>query len=190
MKGSPSGRRMDGLPATYVLAQLRLPSMTSIAEGMLNRALIDCAEQMRLSSPEEALEFLRQGDAVARWYCHHSVGAQVAEMLGDLDDTVQQVLVFDLNASPEGLLFRDSGPASPVCLVIQVQRKTESLGDLAHGLERALAKEYASMVGRWNEGRLLQVQVIDVDDVEKRHGYVGLLGSLLNCPLRVWQRKQ
>jgi hypothetical protein len=188
MERNLSRRQTDEMPPAYVLAPMHLPNAASAAQGMLDKALAYCAAQMRLSSPEEALESLRRGDRVTRWYCHHSLGGQAAEILGDLDDTVQQVLVFDLESPPEDLISGEPVPTLPVHLVIQVRRKTETLRALIQGLEHALVKEYAGAVGHGKEDRLLEVQVIDADDIEKRRGYSRLLGSLLECPVQVWQR--
>jgi hypothetical protein len=178
----------DGQPAAFVVPQLRLPSVASAVQGMLNRALVYCAGQMRLNGPQEAVECLRQGDRVARWYCHHNLGAQAAETLGDLDDTVQQVLVFDLEGPLEDLIYHEAGPPLPVHLVVHVEHKTESLNNLAQALGLALDKEYARAVGCGTVGRVLEIQLIDADDIEKRRGYAGVLGSLLDCPIQVWQR--
>jgi hypothetical protein len=176
------------MPTGSVLAPLHEPTVNSAVRGIVDKALVFCTEQMHLSSPEKALESLRQGDRETRWYCHHSLGRQVAELLGDLDKTVKQVLVFDLEAPPEDLIFRELGPTLPVHLVVEVQLNTEALHELVDALEQAVVEEYASVVGYGKEERLIEIQVIDESDIEKRRGYVGLLGSLLNCPVQIWQR--
>jgi hypothetical protein len=177
-------------PPGLMLTQLRLPSVESAVQGMVDRALVYCAEQQRLNGPEEALESLRRGDRVTRWFCHDSLGAQAAQVLGDLDNTVKQVLIFHLDAPPEDLIFGygEPGPTLPIHLVVEVQNKTEDLQNLVGALEQALLKEYARAAGHCKEDRLLEVQVIDADDIKKRRGYTALLGSLLECPVQVWQR--
>jgi len=188
MEKGQSCPQMDEDLAAYALPQLRLPDAASAVQGVPDKALAYCAAEMRLSDPEAALELLRRGDRIARWYSHHSLGWQVAQILGDLDSTIQSVLVFDLEAPPEDLGFGEPGPVLPIHLVVQAERKTGALYDLVGTLERALVEEYASRVDPVQRHNLLEVQVIDAHDVEKRQGYAGLLGSLLDCPIQVWQR--
>jgi hypothetical protein len=67
-------------------------------------------------------------------------------------------------------------------------RKTAALSTLAETLSRALAKQYAVMIGVPQPAHLLDVQVVDDADVEKRFGYAGLLSSLHHRPVEVWRR--
>lgn len=188
MEKRQSGPQMDEGLAACALPHLRLPDAASAVQGVPDKALAYCAAEMRLRDPEAALELLRRGDRIARWYSHHSLGGQVAHILGDLDSTVQSVLVFDLEAPPEDLLDRQPGPVLPVHLVVQVECKSDALYDLVSALEQALVEEYTGRVGPVHRHDLLEVQVIDAHDVEKRRGYAGLYGSLLDCPIQVWQR--
>jgi hypothetical protein len=49
-------------------------------------------------------------------------------------------------------------------------------------------RDYAVRIGPRQLKYLLDVQVIDAEDVEKRRGYAALLTSLYNRPIRVWER--
>lgn len=185
-----SGTQADEMQARRAVPRLRLLDPSSATEGMLDKALAYCAEKMHLDSADTALNLLREGNSTARWYGHHSLAEQVAEVLGDLDNTVQSVFVFDLDATPEDVAFAEPTATSPIHMIVRAQRKTEALHALVRALEDALLAEYATRVGPGQLQYLLDVQVIDAKDVEKRRGYAGLLSSLYNMPIQVWQRDQ
>jgi hypothetical protein len=188
MEKERSYPRTDEQAAWQGLPPLRLPDAASIAGEFLNNALEYCAEKMRLGSPEMALELLRQGDSRARWHSHHSLAAQVAETLGHMDQNVNSVFVLDYDATPEDLAFGEPGRVSPIHLIVRAERKTEALNALIGALESALVRDYAVRIGPRQLKYLLDVQVIDAEDVEKRRGYAALLTSLYNRPIRVWER--
>jgi len=190
METSTTRPLTDEMPAALALAWLGVTDAASATEGLLDRALFYCTEKMHLPSTEIALDLLRQGDRMARWYAHHSLAEQVAEKLGGLDGTVQSVYVYDLDATPEDLAFGEPASTSPIQMIVQAQRKTKALWALIDALEKALIEEYASRVGPGRLDYLLDVQVIDGDDVENGRGYAGLLRSLHNRPIQVWQREQ
>lgn len=180
----------DEMPAALALAWLGVTETASAAEGLLDRALLYCADKMHLHSTETALDLLREGNNMARWYAHYSLAEQVAEILGDLDGTVKSIFVFDVGATPEDLAFGESAPTAAIHMIVWAQRKTEALYALIAAIEGAVTEEYASRVGPGQLEYLLDVQVIDGEDVEKRRGYAGLLRSLHNRPIQVWHREQ
>lgn len=172
------------------LAWLGVTDASAATEGMLDRALLYCAEKMHLHDTETALDLLRKGHRMARWYAHHSLAEQVAEILGTLDDTVESVFVFDTDATPEDLVLGEDSPTSPIHMFVKARRKTDALYALIRALERALLDEYAGRVGPDRLEYLLDVQLIDAEDIEKRRGYAGLLRSLHNRPIEVWRREE
>ena len=178
----------EGAPATTSTPPLRLPDAASITEGFIDRALAYCTEKMRLAGPQKALELLRQGDSRARWHSHHSLASQVAETLGDMDANVSSVFVLDYDATPEDLAFGQPGGVSPIHLIVRAERKTEALYALIAALESALVQDYARRIGPGKLKYLLDAQVIDAEDVEKRRGYAAVLSSLYNRPIQVWER--
>ena len=176
--------------AAFILPWLSPPDAAGAAQGLLDRALFYCAEKMHLHSAETALDLLREGNYMARWYAHHSLAEQVAEVLAGMDDTVQSVFVCDIDATPEDLAFGEPAPTSPIHMIVRTQCKTQALYALIGAVQDALVEEYASRVGPGQLEYLLDVQVIDGEDVEKRRGYAGLLRSLHNRPIQVWHREQ
>jgi hypothetical protein len=190
METSTTYPQTDDMPPALALAWLGVTDVASATEGLLDRTLFYCAEKIHLHSAEAALDLLRQSDRMARWYAHHSLAEQMAGILGGLDGTVRSVFVYDLDATPEDLAFGEPTATSPIHMIVWAQRKSEALDALIEALERALVAEYASRVGPGQLEYLLDVQVIDDDDVKNGRGYAGLLRSLHNRPIRVWQRAQ
>ena len=166
------------------------PAETSVAAGdVLARALSYCAGKMDLDGPQTVIERMRQGDGVACGYCLYSVAKQVAKAIGSLDGNVHAVYTFDCDATPEDECLGEVVRGMPlVHLLVWTQRKTAALRALIAALDRALVRAYADVLEEGQPASLLDVQVIDDADVERRSGYGALLGSMYHLPVQVWQR--
>jgi hypothetical protein len=167
---------------------LRLPNAASTAEDVLSKALDFCAQKMGFDGPQTAIERLRQGDGSACTYCQYSIAEQVGASLGALDENVKAVYMFEYDATPEDLCFGETGQMPLVHLIVWAQPKTEALNSLVSMLDRALAQSHAQLIGPRQLQHVLDVQVIDDNDVEKRIGYGALLRSIHHQPLKVWER--
>jgi hypothetical protein len=170
-----------------VTPPLHLPDAASTVQGALARALDYCARKLNLS-PQESLQRMREGDKTALTYGHYQLAQHMAQALGALDDNVRSVSLYEFEATPEDRAFGEHPESLPIHLLVRVDRKTSALSALVAALDRALAKEYAEMVGPRRLGHVLDVQVIDDDDVESRRGIAALLFSLYNRPLKLWER--
>jgi hypothetical protein len=146
-----------------------------------------CAQKMQLDSPQVVAR-LRTVDGKACEYCHYSVAKQVAASMGALDANIKAAYIYDYDATPEDLCFGETGRGLPIHLLIWAERKTAALSALAETLGRALAKQYAVMIGVPQPAHLLDVQVVDDADVERRIGHGALLFSLHHRPVEVWRR--
>jgi hypothetical protein len=82
--------------------------------------------------------------------------------------------------------FNQSVPL--VHLIVWTGRKTAALRAFIGVLDRALTQTYADLLGKPQVTSLLDVQVIDDDDVERRAGYGALLGSIHHRPMQIWAR--
>jgi hypothetical protein len=158
------------------------------AQLVLTQAVEYCAQKMRLDSSQAVIDRLRASNGRACEYCHYSVAKQVAESLGALDDNIKATYIFDYDATPEDLCFGEAGQALPIHLLVWAERKTAALKVLAETWDRALTRSYAEMIGGCRPAHLLDVQVVDSADVEKRIGYGTLLSSLHHRPIQVWRR--
>ena len=163
-------------------------NVAGTAQLVLTQAVEYCAQKMRLDSSQAVIERLRASNGQACEYCHYSVAKQVAESLGALDDNIKATYIFDYDATPEDLCFGEAGQALPIHLLVWAERKTAALKVLAETWDRALAQSYAEMIGGCRPAHLLDVQVVDSADVEKRIGYGTLLSSLHHRPIQVWRR--
>ena len=158
------------------------------AKVVLTQAMEYCAQKMRLGSWQEVSNRWMEGDRSVCEYCHYSVAKQVAEALGALDENIKAIYIHDYDATPEDLCFGEAGQALPIHLLIWTQRKTAALNAVVETWDRALAQGYAEMIGGRRLANVLDVQVIDDADVEKRLGHGALLFSLHHRPVEVWRR--
>ena len=181
--------QVDGRTDVSVGVPAQPAGMSVSAEGILAEALFYCASKMSLDGPQAVTKRMRQGDGVACGYCLYSVAKQVAEEIGALDENVRAVYTFDCDATPEDECLGEVARGTPlVHLLVWTQRKTAALCALVSALDRALIRTYAEVLGEGRPASLLDVQVIDDADVERRSGYGALLGSMYHRPVQVWQR--
>ncbi|MGD9100281.1 MAG: hypothetical protein PVF45_07350 [Anaerolineae bacterium] len=166
---------------------LHMPDATSTAEDVLNKALGFCASKMRLKDPQMVVNRLRQKDNRACEYCHYSIAEQVGAALGALDENVKAVYMFEYEATPQDLCFSETTNTPLVHLLVWTHRKTKALNALVSMLDRALAQSYARLIGPRQLQYLLDVQIVDDAEVERRIGYGALLHSLHYRPLKVWE---
>jgi hypothetical protein len=164
------------------------PDVAGTARVILTQAMEYCARKMRLGSRQTVLNRLMNGDGQVCEYCHYSVAKQTAEALGALDENIKAIYIHDYDATPEDLCFGEVGQALPIHLIIWTQRKTAALNAVVETWNRALAQGYAEMMGGGQPAHLLDVQMVDDADVEKRSGYGALLFSLHQRPLQIWRR--
>lgn len=162
--------------------------VATTAGVVLTQAMEYCAQKMRLDSSQPVVDRLRAGDGQACEYCHYSVAKQVAESLGALDENIKAAYIYDYDATPEDSCFGEVGRALPIHLVVWAERKTAALNAVVETWDRALAQRYGEIVGGHQPAHLLDVQVVDSADVEKRIGYGALLSSLHHRPIQVWKR--
>ncbi len=164
------------------------PDVAGTATVILTQAMEYCAQKMRLGSWQIVINRLVKGDGQVCEYCHYSVAKQVAGALGALDENIKAIYIHDYDATPEDLCFGEAGQALPIHLIIWAQPKTAALNAVVETWDRALAQGYAEMIDGRQPAHLLDVQVVDDADVEKRAGYGALLSSLHHRPIQVWKR--
>jgi len=169
-------------------SSLHMPDASSTAATILLQAMEYCAQKMGLKSTQAAIEHVKQGHTMACSYCHYSAARQVAERLGALDENIKAAYIYDYDATPEDFCLGEAGRVLPIHLLVWAERKTAALNALAETWDRALAQCYAEMMGCHQPAHLLDVQVVDSADVEKRIGYGALLSSLHHPSLQVWKR--
>lgn len=165
-----------------------LPDAGSTAENVLAKALEFAADKTGAANIDAIVQQLRRGNPVACQYATYGLARQVAEALGDMDETVQAVYTFQDAATPEDAALGEQPPDTTVHLIVWVARKTKALAALVQGLDRALIERYGELIGAGGLAHLLDVQLVDDVEVRNRTGYAALLTSLHNRPILVWQR--
>jgi hypothetical protein len=162
--------------------------VTSLAEAILTQALEFCATKLNLESYETAVERLQQGDNIAFSYWRYGLAKKGAEYLGEWDEGIKAVYIFDFEATPEDICFAEVTPDIIIHLIVWAQRKTAALNSLIGALDRALVRIHVELLHMPQLKHLLDVQVVDDRDVENRLGFGALFSSLHHRPLPVWKR--
>jgi hypothetical protein len=170
-----------------VSLEFALPNAASAADAILAAALGFCAQKTQAGSSDAALKLLKGGDRGAMEYFQYGLAAQVAELLGGLDDEVQAVYLYDDEATPDDVAFGEVIP-SLVHLIVLAKRKTSALDSLIVGLSRAVVQSYGRLLEKPQLRHLLDVQVMDSTELETRTGLGALMSSLHHRPSMVWKR--
>jgi hypothetical protein len=171
-----------------VHVETSLPDANGIAADAIAQALEYCAEKLGLPDGQAALARVSRGDTLACQYCAYSIARQVARTLGAWDDHVRSVYVIDYDATPDDLCFACDGRPLPIHVIVWTARKTRALDSLIAGLDRALVAHYRGLVELGGLEHILDAQVIDDADVERRVGYGAMLASIHQRPIQVWSR--
>ncbi|MBC8444611.1 MAG: hypothetical protein H8D77_00650 [Chloroflexi bacterium] len=165
------------------------PSATEAIEGVLNEALVFCAQKMGMENHEAVVGLLRQRDRAACGYWLYRAAVQVASALGSMDRNVKAVYILDYDATPEDLCFGVSSQGSLVIhLIVWSEPRTAALCSLIAALDRALAQACTDLLVRPAVKSLLDAHVVDDADVEGCIGHGALLHSIHHRPMQVWER--
>ncbi len=167
--------------------EFALPNAASAADAILAAALGFCAQKKQVGSSDAALKLLKCGDRSAWDYFQYGLAAQVAELLGGLDDEVQAVYLYDDEATPDDAALGEVTP-SLVHLIVLANRKTSALDSLIVGLSRAVVQSYGRLFDKPQLRHLLDVQVMDNTELDARVGLGALMSSLHHRPSLVWKR--
>jgi hypothetical protein len=166
---------------------LQMPNAASTAEDVTHKALDFCARKIGVKDPQDVIDRLRLGDSQACEYCHYSLAEQIGAALGVLDANIKAAYMFECEATTEDWCFSEAAHRPLVHLLVWTHRKTEALNSLVAMLDRAITQSWTRLIGLDQLQHVLDVQIIDDADVERRVGYGALLHSLHHRPLKVWE---
>ena len=133
---------------------------------------------------------LQEADGATCNRYHYDLAKRIAESLGKLDGSIKAVYVLDYDATPEDLCFCEANTDPLIHLIVWTQRRTPALGALVAAIDRALVDSYRDLVSAPELTNLLDVQVVDDSDVNKRSGYGALFSSVHHRPVTLWERQQ
>ena len=172
-----------------LVAPFELPSITSLAESILVKAIEFCAQKIGASELTTVIDLLGQQDRAACEYCLYSVAKQVAASLGGMDENVKAVYILDYDATPEDRCFgTEAQNTRLIHLLVWTRRKTAAFDSLVEALDRALVQACSDTVGIRGSATLLDVQVVDDGDVKLRRGYGAFRAWLHQQPIQIWGR--
>lgn len=158
------------------------------AQTALTEALEFCAQKMGLQDPKAVADYLRRGDGHACDYFQYGLAKTVAERLGELDEGIKAVYLYDDEATPEDACLGAARKIPLTHLIVWAGQRSAALNSLLAGLDRALAQALGDLLGQSQFSHALDCQVIDDVDVENRAGLGALLSSLHHRPIEVWKR--
>lgn len=160
----------------------------SAAEAALADALDFTAARLGVVNRQAVIGQLQARDAQAFQYVNYGLARQVAQTLGLMDETVRTVYLFDEDAMPEEFILGRQPLALSLHLIVWVERRTQALAALVQALDRSLVAACRAVLDSDALEHVLDVQLVDDGEVQKRVGYAALITSLHNRPIRIWQR--
>ncbi|MBC7225948.1 MAG: hypothetical protein H5T61_01765 [Thermoflexales bacterium] len=181
---------MTATTSSNVIMTMQTPSreVAKVAEAALTWALEFCAQKMALGNSDAVVDCLRRGDSHVYGYFQYGLAKKVAECLGELDEGIKAVYLYEEEATPEDAALGTAKRLPLTHLIIRTHQKTAALNSLLTGLDRALAEMLGRLLGYPQFSHALDCQVVEDIEVESRTGFGALLSSLHHRPLEVWKR--
>lgn len=161
----------------------------SAAGAALADALDFTAARLGLVNRQAVIRQLQIRDAQAFQYMNYGLARQVAQTLGMMDETVRTVYLFDEEAMPEEFILGRRSLVLSLHLIAWVERKTQALAALIQALDRSLVAACQTVLDNNALEHVLDVQLVDDGEVQKRVGYAALMTSMYNLPMRIWERQ-
>lgn len=159
----------------------------STANSIVNTALTNSVDKMRLGNVQAFIDCIKKGDPMACSYCHYNIAKELGRVLGLWDKDIKAVYAYgyDDNTTAEEC-HEDISSSSLIHMIIWVGRKTNALKALIESIDRAMVQVHRRLLGFKDIEHVLDIQVIDDDDVKNRTGYAALLKSIYQTPVKVW----
>jgi len=165
---------------------------TTVVKNMMEDAIEFCARKTSLEGKAQVLEALRRGDCSVCEYLRYGLAKGVAGYLGSVDDTIKVIYIYE----PEYATSVDESiPGRPslspgINLIAWVSRKSAALSSVVASVSSALAEECRRLACPKANALcyMLDVEVADDDEVQRRTGYGLLIKSLYVHPMEIWCR--
>jgi hypothetical protein len=165
-----------------------LPNADAVAQEFIEHALGYCCDRMQWGDGGISADRVRT-DPSALSFFRYGLAEQISRYVGSMDETVKAVFYYDEDTTTDGdLSDLCSSAACQVHLIAWVSRKTDALQALAAALNRALAATCASAFDAFPSQHLLDLQLADDNDIQRRVGYGAVVTSLHRGALKMWQR--
>ncbi len=165
----------------------------NITRTLLDRALVETAEQYRTGDAAEMITRLRNGDCTACDCVRLNLARQVAQYLGEANPQLCAIYWYDPAAAFENYERERTGVSESSGInLFAVTADGES--DLAAQIE-ALRTEVRQArtdllcAKACDLCFTLNIAMVNQADVKARHGYAALIDSQWVRPLQVWSRE-
>ena len=164
----------------------------TIADKMVDKAILYCAEKNFAGDTQRARSALQQGRCDICGHVSDSLGRQIGEYLGGIDKSVKAVYKYDPERTPYPSQIKNGTPIrrGGINLVAWVDRKSPVLTTLGTTLESVLADSQRK-IGCKNATPAcytLDLQLVDDEDVAEHRGYGVITDSMYMRSTRVWTR--
>jgi hypothetical protein len=174
---------------------MKMPTITFdtvIVAGMMEDAIEFCAKKTSLKDRGQILEALRHGDCSLCEYLRYGLAKGVAEYLGLMDNTVKAIYTYEPEyaTSVDGPIPDRPSRSPGISLIAWVSRKSAALSSVVASVSSALAEECRRLACPKANAlcHMLDIEVVDDEEVQKRTGYGALVNSLYVRPTEIWHR--
>lgn len=162
----------------------------AIADRMVDKAILRCAEKNFAGDTQRARHALQQGRCDICGHVSDSLGRQIGEYLGNIDKSVKAVYKYGPERTQyplqieKGAVTRRGG----INLVAWVDRKSPALTTLGSTLETILADSQRKIgcVQASSACYTLDLQLVDDEDVAEHRGYGVITDSKYMRSIQVW----
>ncbi len=172
----------------FSVSPVSVTDAANIADAAVNAALKFAVDKTQLEDTSAVVDRLKWGNSVTYGYFHYGLAKHMAQRVGELDQDVKAVYVWDEDMASEDKPFDGIAEPGPIHLIVWVQRRTNALESLLEALDRALTESYAKLMGARELQHVLDAQIIDDEAVEQRTGYGAMLSSVHYRPIEAWKR--
>jgi len=149
---------------------------------MMTDALTFCARKMGLTTYDQTILKLRQGDPQAHEYFRYELARHICDYLGTLYRGLKAVYLID----GDHLKPLTAG----VTMIAWAKPKASILVPVVERLDQEIVHQYKEMVAPIADGmhHFLNVHLVDDDDVAQRAGFGALLAAQHELPQKIWSR--
>jgi hypothetical protein len=164
-------------------------------DKMVRRAIAECAEKHFAGDIRRVRQVLLSGKCEHCNCISDSLVVQISQYLGQVDQKVKAVYVYEPVSSIQPLEISGEGIRKTrvgINLVAWVERKSAALGAVVNTLETALYESLKKIgcIKAESSCFTLDVEMVDDEDVEERRGYALLVESRYLRAKTIWDRSK
>lgn len=164
-----------------------------LADAMVNKAIVFCADKRFTGDKEQTLDALRRGRCDVCDFLSYSLVRQIAEYLGQIDKTVKAVYMFGPESAPQTLVpgkGKSRRHSNGINLIAWVDRKTPALLALGATIEKVVAASRRNIgcVKACSACYNLNIHMVDDQEANEGRGFGSIIRSMYVRSIQVWTR--